>query len=220
MQELLTVGGGWDGRARGEVLLDINFSRQMAGDTVVIDQSGKNTFTKTGPGVAVVESNPLGNCINFSSGASFFSTGKTVDVASEAVEIRILLESALNVGSSNKMAWCTGDYPGAIFTPGIAHYSLLGSGSPQLFCVDSDATYKRISTFEQVGAINDFIFTTDPSARTITVEELTRGEKRVNLINSWFGPGMDFSFGGSYYGGVSYAPFTGKIWRLKIQKMI
>lgn len=32
MQELLTVGGGWDGRARGEVLLDINFSLQMAGD--------------------------------------------------------------------------------------------------------------------------------------------------------------------------------------------
>lgn len=220
MQELLAINPRQKSGATGEVLLDIDFSKQVVGDVNVIDQTGKGTFTKTGTGVAKVEDDPYGRCFNFSSGASLFTAGRVIDLSTVAVEIRLTAKVTSAGGTANKMAWCTGDYPSA-FVAGICQYNVIASGSspPQLFVVDGSRNYSRLPTGETYDAINEFIITTDPVKREITIEELAHGKKTVQKPTDWFGPGTNFSFGGSYVGGVNYAPYLGKIWKLKIQKM-
>lgn len=218
MQELLAINPKTDNRATGEILLDIDFSKQTVGDVEVIDHSGNHVFTKTGTGMAKVEDDPYGRCFNFSSGSSLFSTGKAIDLSKDAVEIRVSLKTTSAGGAANKMSWCSGDYPGT-FVAGVCQYSMIGSLAPQVFIVDNSRNYHRCPTGEILNVVNEFITTIEPQKREITVEEMVSGQKLVYKPAYWFGPGTNFSFGGSYVGGVNYAPYLGKIWKLKIQKM-
>lgn len=211
MQELLIVGGS----KKSTAIFDVDVTRQAVGDKFLMDWSGNSPLELVGSGPVVVQDATLGKAMAFmnNAGRGMFQTNGPVDLSSQPLIIEVIFRTVSS--NARQVVWATGDYPSS-FTAGVAHYAYVNVGSHQLFSVDALGNFTRSSILGPAAQDFHLVITTDPVAKTFTVKNVRSGQTQVLSVPYWFGPGARLSLGGSYVGGLDYAPLQGYIQKLKI----
>lgn len=215
MQEILMVGGA----KKSDFILEVDVTRQAVGDTTLVDWSGNQTFTLAGSGPVVADVAGIGKVMQFLSaqGRGYFQTQKPIDLSKDQMSINVVFQCLNN--SLTQMVWCTGDYSTRIIS-GLAHYAMVGVGGHQLFPTDSAGNFTRCSINGPQSQVFDLTIQTLPATKQLRVKNNVSGEVQLFSAPSWFGAGDRLAVGGSYVGGLTYAPFQGYIKKLTIAKMV
>lgn len=213
MNEMLIAGGAK--KYNSEALLEIDFSRQMEGDTSIIDWSGKNPLTLAA-GSAVVKDLPgIGRAMEFA-GGTLFQTDRPIDLSIDPMQIDVVFQTYSP--TYTQVVWCSGDYAQRI-VGGLSHYALVGVGGHQLFATTSDGSYTRCSLGNSL-QVFDLSITTDPENKKFIVKNNIVNTIQNFDVPSWIGKGERFSVGGSYVGGAQYAGLRGCIQKLIVSKRL
>lgn len=199
-----------------DYLLNLDFTRQLLGDTNVIDYSSKSRiFTKLNTSTAnIVHDNTLQcNVMYFDGGV--FSTSITPDLqlSTKYFEIDVMYKST---SSSTQVLYGTGYYPDIPNRiPGLSHQIGQFTGQDQFF-LDDGVNYQRNLLVGSDTQWQRLVYTRN--AAGVDIKRYKNGSlvNEITYSNFPFSDGTSFGLGG-YYKTPSQWSFHGYMKYLKIK---